>query len=243
MLDVYICEDTPEQLVAFEKTVKDIIMIEEYDMKVKLSTKDPYELLEILTYSENTGIYFLDVDLKSDINGLELATKIRNLDPRGFIIFITVHSEMAYLTFQYKAEAFDFIIKDKFKKVKERIHECLVDVNERQNLSNVKAPKAFTIKVKDKVINELYDNILFFEISPNIHKVIMHAKNRQVEFYAILKDIEKNLDQRFYRCKDSVIVNKDLIKEIDKKNRIIYMINGEKCDTSTRLIKGLLISD
>ena len=33
---------------------------------------------------------------------------------------------------------------------------------------------------------------------------------------------------------------KNKIKEIDGKNRIVYMDNGEECLISTRLIKGLL---
>ena len=52
-----------------------------------------------------TGIYFLDVDLKSDINGIKLGSKIREKDTRGFIIFTTTHLEMSYFAFKYKVEA------------------------------------------------------------------------------------------------------------------------------------------
>ena len=57
-----------------------------------------------------------------------------------------------------------------------------------------------------------------------------------------MKELEKNLDDRFYRCHTSFIVNKDKIKEINKKDRIAYMINGEECLISTRGIKLLLKS-
>ena len=54
-----------------------------------------------------------------------------------------------------------------------------------------------------------------------------------------MKDIEQRLDDRFYRCHKSFIVNRDNINEIDFTQRCIYMINGEQCLISTRLIKGL----
>lgn len=46
------------------------------------------------------------------MNGFELAQEIRKFDPRGFIIFITTHAELSYMTFTYKVEALDYIIKD-----------------------------------------------------------------------------------------------------------------------------------
>ena len=54
-----------------------------------------------------------------------------------------------------------------------------------------------------------------------------------------MKEIEKLLDERFYRCHNSFIVNKDKIKEIDTKKRIAFMANGEECFISTRALKKL----
>lgn len=55
-----------------------------------------------------------------------------------------------------------------------------------------------------------------------------------------MKDIEEKLDNRFYRCHRSYLINKDNIKEINKNERIVYMTNDEECLISTRLLKGLL---
>lgn len=73
-------------------------MIENLDMETGLITEDPYEFIEYIKENTASGIYFLDVDLKSDINGIQLAEQIREYDPRGFIVFITTHAEMSYLT-------------------------------------------------------------------------------------------------------------------------------------------------
>ena len=112
MLDIFVCEDNAAQRQTIVQTIQNTILIEELDMQLVLNTGDPYVLLEKIKNSQNTGIYFLDIDLGSDINGMKLAQLIRLYDPRGFIIFITAHSELSYMTFQYQVEAMDFVLKD-----------------------------------------------------------------------------------------------------------------------------------
>lgn len=240
MISVFVCEDNREQREKFTKAIEDIIMIENFDMEMALSTENPYNIIDYLKNNNVSGLYFLDVDLKSNINGIKLAELIREYDPRGFIVFVTTHAEMSYLTFIYKVEAMDYIIKDNYDNVKERIHQCIVNANKKYSSKNTELQKNFTIKVDDKIINIEYNKILFFETSTTIHKVVLHAIDRQVEFYAKMKDVEDKLDERFYRCHRSFLVNKDLIKEIYMHNRIITMINGEECLVSTRLVKNLI---
>ena len=84
-----------------------------------------------------------------------------------------------------------------------------------------------------------YEDILFFETSSNIHKVILHAKDRQIEFPSTLKELTGVLDSNFVRCHRAFLVNKNNIKEVDTKNRIIHFANGETCLMSTRMMKGL----
>ncbi|AGX45380.1 LytR/AlgR family response regulator transcription factor [Clostridium saccharobutylicum] len=240
MINVFVCEDNKEQREKFTKAIEDIIMIENFDMEMTLSTENPKGVIDYLKNNDVSGLYFLDVDLKSDINGIKLAEIIREYDPRGFIVFVTTHAEMSYLTFIYKVEAMDYIIKDNYNNVRERIHQCIVNANKKYSSKATDLQKNFTLKADDKIINIEYNKILFFETSTTIHKVVLHAIDRQVEFYAKMKQVEDKLDERFYRCHRSFLVNKHLIKEIDMHNRIIKMINGEECLVSTRLVKNLI---
>ena len=122
MIDVYICEDDIKQLDTIKKYVQNTIIIEELDMNITLATNDPHTVLEKLQNAQNPGLFFLDIELRSDMDGLFLAQKIRKHDPRCFIIFITSHSEMSFMTFQYKVEALDFIIKDTPELINSKIH-------------------------------------------------------------------------------------------------------------------------
>ena len=238
MLNIFVCEDDAVQRKSIVQIIKNTVLIEELDMQLILDTTNPYELLETVKTSQNTGIYFLDIDLKCDMNGMKLAQQIRLYDPRCFIIFVTSHSELSYMTFQYRVEAMDFVLKDNPAEAKVKIRECLLNALERYTLQTNKTHKVYTIEIGDRRISVDYNDILFFETSSNIHKVILHAKDRHIEFSSTIKDIEKMLDDTFIRCHRSFLVNKNNIQEIDTKNRIIYFINGETCLMSTRMMKS-----
>lgn len=239
MIDIFICEDNKKQLDLFTTYISNLILIEGFDMKIVQATSDPHQLLKEILTAENTGLFFLDIDLRSDMNGLTLAQRIRQIQPRCFIVFITSHSEMSFLTFQYKAEALDFIVKDSAEHIKSKIHECLLDVNSKYTSSNNNVTRTFTINQNDKRIVIDYNDIIFFETSNNIHKIILHARKRVIEFTGQLKDIEQQLDYRFYRCHTSYIINKDNITDIDFKGLLVHMNNGETCPVSVRKKKGL----
>lgn len=239
MLSIFVCEDNAVQRQTIVKIIQNTVLIEELDMQLVLDEGDPYVLLEKVKNSQNTGIYFLDIDLNSDMNGMKLAQQIRLFDPRGFIVFITAHSELSYMTFQYRVEAMDFVIKDNPAEAKVKIRECLINAMERYTLETNKIHKVYTIEVGGRKINVDYEDIIFFETSVNIHKIILHAKDRQIEFYGTIKELTGTLGSDFVRCHRSFLANRNNIKEADVKKRIIRFTNGETCPMSTRMMKGL----
>lgn len=239
MLDIFVCEDHTVQRRSIVRIIQNTLLMEELDMQLVLDAGDPYVLLEKVKNNQNTGIYFLDIDLNSSMNGMKLAQQIRLYDPRSFIIFITAHSELSYMTFQYRVEAMDFVLKDNPAEARVKIRECLLSAMERYALQTNKTHKRYTIEAGGRRISVDYDDIFFFETSSNIHKVILHAKDRQIEFQSTMKELAGTLGDNFVRCHRSFLVNKNNIKEIDAKNRIIYFHNGETCLASTRMMKGL----
>lgn len=233
MIDIYICEDNISQLNLIRQYINNTILIEELDMKISLATSNPYKLLDSLS-ADNIGVFFLDINLHSDINGLLLAQKIRKLKPRCFIIFVTSHSEMCVLTFQYKVEALDFIIKDDAHSMKLKIHECLLYIADKHAALNNSIVKMFNVPITDRMIAIDYNDIIFFETSANIHKIILHTKERNIEFSGQLKEISLQLDSRFYRCHQSYLINISHIKEVNFLHGIVTMTTGDICPVSTR---------
>ncbi|GAA0739083.1 LytTR family DNA-binding domain-containing protein [Clostridium oceanicum] len=238
MIEVMICDDNTMFRNNIRRIIENTILRENLDLKITVCTENPKEVLEYVKENNNTGIYFLDVDLKSEINGIRLGEKIRDLDSRGFIIFTTVHMEMSYLVFKYKVQAMDYVIKDE-DGFKERVNSCLLKAYNTYLKSDSK-DKYISIKEDFRIINIRLKDILFIETSSTAHKIRVHEENRQVEFYGNLKEIQKKLTPNFYRCHKSYIVNKDKIGEIDLKNNKIIMANSEECYVSFRYKKGLL---
>ena len=237
MLNIYICEDDKKQLERIKNAVENTILIEELDMKVSLATTDPFEILKNVEFETNSGIYFLDVELNSTIDGIELAARIRNFDPRGFIAFVTTHPELSYLTFKYKVEALDYIVKTDNDNLEANIRNCILNANKKFLNTKKSMKKYFYAKCGQKVLHVPYEDIVFFETSSIPHKVIANTIKRRIEFYGHIGQIVQELDDRFYQCHKSYVINRDHITMVDKKNREIHLAGDNMCIVSVRAIK------
>ena len=239
MISIYICEDQHHQLEQISQVIENHILIENLDMSIALKAKSPVELLNEIEGNKTSNIYFLDVDLQSSMNGIELAEAIRKNDPRGFIIFVTTHSEMSHLTFKYKVEALDFIIKGDLATMKKQIISCLDNITQKLALASPELQKRFNLRTKDKTVNVAYDDIYFFETAYAAHKIVMHCKSQIIEFNGNLSDIEDQLDNYFVRCHRSFIVNLTYVNQIDHTKKTLHLENGQTCIASTKGLKLL----
>lgn len=241
MLSVFICEDDNRQREILERIVRNYIVIENLEMTISLVTANPLEVLEYLQeHPKTTGLYLLDVDLNHQMNGISLASKIREIDDLGKIIFVTTHGELSYLTFMYKVEALDYIIKDQPKNIQKRVQECIQVAHQRYLNDHSPKKMLYQIKIGDQVKVIPYDEIMFFESATVPHKLILHMENSQLEFYGSIKEVAEIADY-FYRCHKSFVVNISNIKNVDKTRNEIQMMNDELCLVSTRRMKQLLV--
>lgn len=228
MLNVIICDDINAELVNFTKIIENVIIIENYDMKVQLATNNPYDVLSYIEKSKTTGVYFLDVDLKCELNGIELAEKIRQFDPRGYIIIVTAYPDTMPLIFKHKIEAMDFIKKSDYFDIRNRIEECVKNAYQKHVSHSTVNQKVLSIKLKDQIITVEYDKIISIETSlHDEHKLILHTENMRQEFHGYLKNILDRLDDRFIRISQSYIVNIDYVKNLNIPKRNILMNNGQ----------------
>ena len=111
MIPVYICDDELPIRKNLEQIVSNQILILDSDMGPVQTLDDPEKLLEMQKQDSVPAIYFLDIDFPGKMSGLELAQKLRQYDPRGFIVFITAHNDLAFETFRLRLEALDYIVK------------------------------------------------------------------------------------------------------------------------------------
>jgi len=244
MLDIFICEDDLGQRKKVEAIINKYIVDKALDMKLTLSADNPAAVLEYLQQTPVTcGLYFLDVDLQSDINGIELGTQIREMDISATIVFITTHGEMAPTVFRLKVEAMDYVLKDNPpKEIEKRIRECMDLSYERYLRGRHTGKKLFQIKTKEHVLKIPFDDILFFEVhpDPNIkHQVILYTSDSKIEFRGSLKELVEE-HRELYICQKSIAVNLNKIKEVNREHMEIIMINEDILPVSRRKLPGLL---
>lgn len=240
MLSVYICEDDPKQLDLLTHLVQSYIMIEELDMELTMATKDPHELWTSIK-EKNTfpGIFFLDIDLRTSIDGIGLASKIRQKDRNCKLVFLTTHEEKMHLTFKYKLEALDFISKDDIRNIRERVRSALIETQSFYTSSQSKSTDILSFKIGNQSRFLPIDKIIYLETSTAKHRLILHHEDGQLEIYGNLKEIEQRSSD-FVRVHHAFLVNKNHVLRLDKTNREIMMTNGLTVFGSVRLMKNLL---
>ncbi|MCD8039108.1 MAG: LytTR family DNA-binding domain-containing protein [Lachnospiraceae bacterium] len=216
-------------MAQIKAAVEKCILINEYNMTVSGSFCDPAACLSCINAEKPLhGIYILDIDLKAKMNGIELAAELRKTDPRAFIIFITTHEEMSLVTFQYKVEALDYIIKDSPLSLYERISDCFSNiVNKQSSLSPDETDKIhFSIHAKDYFIRR---NDIYYLDTSGDHKFTVHHSSGFFETRGSLNDILPELGSDFFKCHRCCIVNLRHITKLDISNGCIYLDNEANC--------------
>lgn len=241
MIDIYICDDEEIIRNQIQNSIEQKILIEDYDMRVAASTGDPASFLKVVRQApQKRNLYFLDVELKNaEYDGFLLGKELRRIDPNGTLIYITSFQNLAYRTFQYHLEAFDYIIKNP-EKQGESIARCLDALSQRlldekqQDITDV-----YTIRIGDTLKHVPVRDILYFETSPKAHHVILHTDHSKMDFVGNLNEIEQQMGEGFIRTHRSYLAALDKITEIDlKHNKAI--LGSHECLIS-RKMKSLLL--
>lgn len=238
MLSIYICEDEPQLLRLYEEAVQNYLLFHDYSMEITCVSENADDLLAAVRKGRNKGIYYLDIDLGTGREGIELGKSIRELDPDGYIIFISSHSELSLTILEYQITATDFIAKDSPAQIKARIARSLDTIHEREFHPSQSAD---TLKIKEgRQIIQLYqEDIYYITKVPGTHKILIYTKNGTHEIRGSIKELEPNLAPYMLHCHSSIIVNKNHIRSIDSKRHCIQLNAGYTCDISVRYLKKI----
>ena len=166
---------------------------------------------ELLQYDKTIDILFLDIQMKG-LNGMDTARKLRERKFKGFLIFITVLKEMVFQSFE--VQAYDYLVKPveqrPFDKMMERLFISMQNAGEA-NLLVQKGYESRIISLEDIVYCEIIDR-----------KVYLHLSTGEiVDFYDRIENLENKLDNRFFRCHRSFLINMKYLKSY--KNQTAYM--------------------
>jgi len=160
---------------------------------------------------EQYDVIFLDMEMEQ-LNGIETANYIREIDEHVIIVFVTSHTE--YMRESFKCAPFRFLVKpvdgEEFKTV-------FYDISKK--LSKQRKVFAFT---ENKAKIRLYcDDIIYCESQD--HWIWIHTKDKVYKICKSLTELHSQLDREmFCRVHKSYIINFLYIKSIKDNDAELY---------------------
>lgn len=158
-------------------------------------------------------ILLLDVEM-GEMNGVDMAKKLRRQDAAVQIVFITGYSD--YITEGYDVAALHYLMKPVKK-------EKLFVVLDRAVQKLAKNEKMLNMEIGGELVRIPVYQIRYADVMANY--VTVHA-SQDYTFKMTLGELQKELDERFFRVSRSCIVNLTQISRVTKT--LIKLADGSE---------------
>lgn len=195
----------------------------------------------------NNDIFFLDIDLKTQYTGIDLATEIRKYNSKCSIVFLTSFEDKAISIINSEIFPLGYLVKNPVDSVelKETIVSVLTKV-ENTTKANWRNDQDITIFMNG--YESVYINckeILYIESLKGLKgRVLIKTFSEEIIIEGKIGKIKNNLKQPYlFSSLQSYIINLENISSINRKNGNITFINEHELFVGTRIIdkvkKGL----
>ena len=228
MLNIIILEDQAEQADRLSHMLKKYAESHEgFAYNLKLYDRSIPFLTE---YKCDADLLFLDIQIP-DMLGMEAAKRIRQMDNRVMIIFVTMLTQ--YAIEGYSVGAFDYVLKpvrfEEFSSKMDRVCRMLAHQSTSMTLE---------VRTKEEIRRINVDDITFIEVSN--HDVLIHTDSEIIQQWGNLKTYEEKLaPAHFVRCNVSFLVN---LKYVRAVNGNTVMVHGHNLPISSSKRKEFLMA-
>jgi DNA-binding LytR/AlgR family response regulator len=209
-LRIAICDDVEMER---ERLKKMLLM---HDPNIECDTYDSGEELLRNFYVDKYDLLFLDIYM-TGLNGVEVLEKIRSVDEKISVAFVTTSSDFALEGYRLRA------IRYVEKPVKS---EAVAEILSFARLKKANAPH-FEIKVKGEQISIPFEKIRFLEQEGHMVKINL-SNGEMISVTAKLNDIEVQFkEQNFLRCHKSFLVNLAFVRSVDTELKMFVLESGD----------------
>lgn len=225
MIHIAICDDEKE-FVAYLTDLLNRYAAESGE-EIKITAYyDGMELVE--KYDTTIDLIFLDIQMRL-LDGLKAAGRIRQMDERVGIIFLTTLTQYGLEGYRYQAA--DYIIKPmKYVRLKAELDQWMKKHRRDDSPSLVVANDSGKYKVFLKSLRY---------VETFNRNLLLHTEQENIICYKSMKEMEQELqDKGFVRCHTSYIVNLFYVKGVNKLE--IELITGEIIPISQPKRKGFM---
>lgn len=227
MLNFVLCDDNLNIVKKLKEMLEILFIKNDIDAKVSFYTDKPEEVLKY--EKENiVDVLILDINLNSNISGIDLAKEIRKHNKKVYLIFSTGHLE--YSLVAYSVKTFDYLPKPlTIERLEITVNRLLDD------LSNG-ASKKFIKLDKKTIINENEINY----IKKDGMKLVFCTTSGNYETYSSFNKIKNILPDNFVRCHKSYIANTNTIQNINTSTNTVLFNNDLYCDIGPKYKNNLM---
>ncbi len=227
MLNFVLCDDNLSITNKLEKILETIFSKNNYDGKVVFKSDNPDDILNYID-SNDVDVLMLDINLKSNKSGLDLAEEIRKRKKNAYIIFTTGHLEYAMMAYKYKT--FDYLPKPiTSDRLEITINRLFEDANELS--------KTY-IKIDNK--NTLIDEDEIEYIKRDGMKLVFHTSNYDYDTYSSFNKFQEKLPDTYVRCHKSYIANLNQIKKVEPVSSTITFKDNNTCEIGPKYKKEFM---
>lgn len=232
MIKIAICDDDTVFISATLKyAVSNAIKATNLNPDVKYFTNGMTLLEKFQT--EYFDIVILDIDMP-EINGKELAKKLREIDMSFFLVFITSYSDELANTIPYRINA--FISKD--GDIKNCSAELTRVFSEYQRIKPEREIIAVNKNGEMIYITIPLNSIYWFKFSEKIISMKTNTKIYTLAEKTFSKITEKYICKGFFEVHRNTLVNLKKIYSVGESS--VFFANGENLPLSRRKRKALL---
>ena len=178
-------------------------------------------------YRGEFDLLFMDVDMPG-INGIDASRRLREMDSRVVLIFVTNLAQ--YAIYGYEVDALDYILKPvNYYALKLKLRKALEVVRSR-------APALMMLPCEGGVRYLNSTEICYVEVQG--HELIYHtASGERLRTSGALKQAEAKLGGGFFRCNYCYLVNFSYVTKVSGN---LVTVGGEELQISRNRRKAFL---
>ena len=227
MLNFVICDDNLNILDRLEKMLEVIFTKNNYDASVVCKTDNADAVLDYID-NHSADVLMLDINLKSNKSGLELAEEVRKRKNNAYLIFTTGHLEYAMVAYKYKT--FDYLPKPiTYDRLEDTIKRLFEDANELTK-------RYIKLDNKNTIVDE--DEIQY--IKRDGMKLVFHTSTRDYDTYSSFNKFQEKLPDTYVRCHKSYIANLTQIRDVEPVSGTITFRDGNTCEIGPKYKKDFM---
>ena len=200
---IAVCDDEQNQIEYITSIVTSWSAHEGHSCEIRTFASAEAFLFE---YEEDKAydILLLDVEMKN-MNGIELAKRIRKDNNRAEIIFITSHFE--FVGEGYEVDALHYLIKPISS---DKLTQVLTKAAEKLSVE----PPSVVISCDGETFKLYESDILYMESS--LHYIVIHTKDKEYKIKENMSVFENKVSDDFYRIHRSYLVSLKHITRISR---------------------------